>query len=268
MAGKWPKIRSREVSKVSPWMSIMAREVEFARDAEPRSLSRGRAGRLRVDRRRDAGRPLSAGAPVSPDAGGLHLGAAVRDGRSGRRCRGDLPPRTAGGNRLHHRVDQAASATVRPARAGSTTASMRSSSRPASRLPNRSPASPCGWCTPRELARMIRAGEFVSQLHVGSLMLAELYGLIELPKLAPAPWLRVAKTESAAKRKARVRQPRAPEPVGRSSQSAIMRSSVRSIARHAGCRATFVRPTARPLATDVASTPVLRRAARRRRSAA
>ena len=35
MAGKWPKIRSREVSKVSPWMSIMAREVEFARGAEP-----------------------------------------------------------------------------------------------------------------------------------------------------------------------------------------------------------------------------------------
>ena len=31
---------------------------------------------------------------------------------------------------------------------------------------------------------MIRAGEFVSQLHVGALMLAELNGLIELPRLA------------------------------------------------------------------------------------
>ena len=36
--------------------------------------------------------------------------------------------------------------------------------------------------TPRELARMIRAGEFVSQLHIGSLMLAELHGFLELPR--------------------------------------------------------------------------------------
>ncbi len=58
--------------------------------------------------------------------------------------------------------------------------------------------------TPRELARMIRAGEFVSQLHVGSLMLAELYGLIELPRLASRTRRpRVAK--AATKRKARVR---------------------------------------------------------------
>ena len=43
---------------------------------------------------------------------------------------------------------------------------------------SRSRASPCGWSRHGELARMIRAGEFVSQLHIGSLMLAELYGLI------------------------------------------------------------------------------------------
>ena len=45
---------------------------------------------------------------------------------------------------------------------------------------------------------MIRAGEFVSQLHVGSLMLAELYGLIELPKLAPRR-PRVAKAPPSAR---------------------------------------------------------------------
>ena len=78
--------------------------------------------------------------------------------------------------------------------------------------------------TPRELARMIRAGEFVSQLHVGSLMLAELYGLIELPKLAQRR-ARVAK--AATKRKARVRWPRATEPAAaRPSRQACGRACV------------------------------------------
>ena len=36
--------------------------------------------------------------------------------------------------------------------------------------------------TPAELAAMIKAGEFVQQLHLGALMLAELRGLLTLPK--------------------------------------------------------------------------------------
>ena len=36
--------------------------------------------------------------------------------------------------------------------------------------------------TPRQLVRMIKGGEFVSQLHIGSLMLAELHGFIDLPR--------------------------------------------------------------------------------------
>lgn len=48
--------------------------------------------------------------------------------------------------------------------------------------------------TARELVRMIKAGEFVSQLHIGSLMLAELYGFIDLPRMATArPARRTAK---------------------------------------------------------------------------
>jgi ADP-ribose pyrophosphatase len=30
---KWPRIRSRRTTAVSPWMSIIAREVEFSRGA-------------------------------------------------------------------------------------------------------------------------------------------------------------------------------------------------------------------------------------------
>src|SRR3954451_7112198 len=32
---KWPRIRSRRTTTVSPWMSIVAREVEFSRGAAP-----------------------------------------------------------------------------------------------------------------------------------------------------------------------------------------------------------------------------------------
>ena len=32
MADEWPKIRSRQTTTVSPWMEIVAREVEFAPD--------------------------------------------------------------------------------------------------------------------------------------------------------------------------------------------------------------------------------------------
>jgi len=36
--------------------------------------------------------------------------------------------------------------------------------------------------TPAELVAMIRSGEFVQQLHLGALMLAELKGLLALPR--------------------------------------------------------------------------------------
>ena len=34
---KWPRIRSRRTTAVSPWVSIIAREVEFARGAPPQT---------------------------------------------------------------------------------------------------------------------------------------------------------------------------------------------------------------------------------------
>ena len=36
--------------------------------------------------------------------------------------------------------------------------------------------------SPAELAAMIKAGEFVLQLHIGTLMLAELHGFLTLPR--------------------------------------------------------------------------------------
>jgi len=36
--------------------------------------------------------------------------------------------------------------------------------------------------SPAEIVRLIRAGEFVSQLHIGALLLAELHGFVALPR--------------------------------------------------------------------------------------
>jgi ADP-ribose diphosphatase len=36
--------------------------------------------------------------------------------------------------------------------------------------------------SPAEIVRLIRAGNFVSQLHIGALLLAELHGFLALPK--------------------------------------------------------------------------------------
>jgi ADP-ribose pyrophosphatase len=45
---------------------------------------------------------------------------------------------------------------------------------------------------PQELARLIRAGGFISQLHVGALMLAELHGFLALPRKGGQPKRRKA----------------------------------------------------------------------------
>jgi 8-oxo-dGTP pyrophosphatase MutT (NUDIX family) len=56
---------------------------------------------------------------------------------------------------------------------------------------------------PAELARLIRNGEFESQLHIGALLLAELHGFLTLPRAAPRP--RRRKTNARSKPKSRPR---------------------------------------------------------------
>ncbi len=72
------------------------------------TLSRGCAGGLRVDRRAHPQGALPAGAAVSADDRRIHLGIAVRSGRSRRGSGRKLPPRASGGDRLCHRVDSPA----------------------------------------------------------------------------------------------------------------------------------------------------------------
>jgi 8-oxo-dGTP pyrophosphatase MutT (NUDIX family) len=200
MAGKWPKIRSREISKVSPWMSILAREVEFASGAE-----------LQVYHAVDQADYVSIVA-VTPDGRfplvrqyrpaledytwELPCGTVDPGEDAAETCRRELLEETGFATQAIRRVGNGSPCT--------------------GRLNNRihafyvatgeqvaepEPGITLRLVTARELARMIRAGEFVSQLHIGSLMLAELYGLIELPRFVPRR--RSSRKRTAPRKKAR-----------------------------------------------------------------
>ncbi|MGE0035184.1 MAG: NUDIX hydrolase [Xanthobacteraceae bacterium] len=200
MAGKWPKIRSREITKVSPWMSILAREVEFASGTE-----------LQVYHAVDQADYVSIVA-VTPDGRfplvrqyrpaledytwELPCGTVDPGEDAAETCRRELLEETGFATQAIRRVGNGSPCT--------------------GRLNNRihafyvatgeqvaepEPGITLRLVTARELARMIRAGEFVSQLHIGSLMLAELYGLIELPRLAPRK--RSSRKRTAPRKKSR-----------------------------------------------------------------
>ena len=73
---KWPRIRSRRTTAVSPWMSIVAREVEFSRGETPQIYHAvEQADYISIvaltPRRKDSDR-----AAVPAGARGLLLGAA------------------------------------------------------------------------------------------------------------------------------------------------------------------------------------------------
>jgi len=202
MAGKWPKIRSREVSKVSPWMSILAREVEFARGAEPQVYHAvDQADYVSIVAVTPDGRfPLVRQyRPALEDyTWELPCGTVDPDEDAAETCRRELLEETGFTTQAIRRLGNGSPCT--------------------GRLNNRihafhvatgeqvgepEPGITLRLVTARELARMIRAGEFVSQLHIGSLMLAELYGLIELPRLSPRK--HSARKRASPRRKSRAK---------------------------------------------------------------
>jgi len=186
---KWPRIRSRRTTAVSPWVSLIAREVEFSRGAAPQIyhaveqpdyisiVALTPAGKIPIVRQ------------VPPRARGLRLGAAGGPRRSRRGPRRGLPARAYGGDRLHGARHPRPWARTPPAPAASTTASIISSSRRASASPafRRKPGITVKLVSPAEIVRLIKSGVFASQLHIGALLLAELNGFLALPRSARRP---------------------------------------------------------------------------------
>jgi len=179
----WPKIKARLVTTISPWMDVIAREVEFSPGAKPEVYHAvGQRDYLAILARTPDGRiPL------------------VRQYRPALECfTWELP---AG---LLEEGEDAAAAAARelleetgyPARAihslgaPASPCTGRLSNRVHSffvetgeRVANFTPEAglTVALKTPSDLVVMIKADKFVQQLHLGTLMMAELKGFLTLP---------------------------------------------------------------------------------------
>jgi ADP-ribose diphosphatase len=182
--GTWPRIRARRSTKVSPWMSLIARTVEFAPGAAPQVyhaveqddyvaiVARNRAGKIAIVRQyRPALETYTWELPAGlVDPGETPAQSARRElfeetGVTARTLRslGEASPCTGRlNNRIHSFFVEADGAAAAGFKA--------------------EPGIMVKWVALTELVRLIRTGQFVSQLHLGALMLAELRGLLKLPR--------------------------------------------------------------------------------------
>lgn len=179
----WPKILSRQIQSVSPWMDVVAREVEFSKGEPTQTyhavsqqdyiaiVARTPDGRIPIVRQyRPAVEAFTWELPAGlVDPGEQPVASARREllEETGYAAGTILPLGSASpctgrlSNRIHsfyiETGDQLVDFTPEPGVAVVT-------------------------ITPAELVAIIATGEFVLQLHLGALMLAELRGLMSLPR--------------------------------------------------------------------------------------
>jgi 8-oxo-dGTP pyrophosphatase MutT (NUDIX family) len=180
---KWPRIRARRTTEVSPWMSIIAREVEFARGEPPQTyhaveqadyiaiVALTRGGKIAIVRQY---RPALEAFAWELPAGLVDPGEAAAEC-----CRRELLEETGLTARTIHALGENRPCTGRLnnrihsffVEAGERIAAFKPE-----------PGVEAKLVSPAEVVRLIRTGNFVSQLHIGALLLAELHGFLALPR--------------------------------------------------------------------------------------
>ena len=204
MAAKWPRIRSRRTTAVSPWMKVIARKVEFA-PAAPAQVYHavGQADYIAIVALTPAGRiPIVRQyRPAIEDFSWELPAGLVDDGEDpAQGCRRELFEETGFPARVVHRLGETSPCTGRLSNRIHSffveTAARAKSSDP-------EPGITLKLVKPAELVRLIRDGEFESQLHIGALLLAELHGFLTLPRAAPRQ--RRSKMKPRSKPKSRPR---------------------------------------------------------------
>ena len=183
MTGDWPKIVSRRATRLSPWVEIIAREVEFSAGAQPEIYHAvGQADYVAIVARTPEGqipivrqyRPA-----IERFAWELPAGMVDQDESAEACCARELTEETGFAARSLHALGSFAPCTARLSNRVHSffveTGERGASSEEAIELRLVSPA---------ELADLIRSGDFVLQLHIGALLLAGLRGYIDLGDFA------------------------------------------------------------------------------------
>jgi 8-oxo-dGTP pyrophosphatase MutT (NUDIX family) len=180
MSNEGPKIKSREIVKISPWVEIIAREVEFS----PESIEVYHAvkqqdylaivavtpdGRFPIVRQY---RPALEAFTWELPAGLVDPGEDPAEG-----CRRELLEETGYPTVAIHPLGIAAPCSGRLSNRIHSYF-LKTGERVADFVPE--PGLDVRLVTPAELVDMIKSGEFVSQLHLGALLLAELRSFIHL----------------------------------------------------------------------------------------
>jgi len=187
MDEEWPKIKSRHTIKISPWVDIIAREVEFSPN-EPTQLYHavGQLDYLAIVALTPDGRfpivrqyrPALEAFTWELPAGLAELGEDPAEG-----CRRELLEETGYQTRAIFPLGMAAACTGRLSNRIHSYF-LQTGERIGNFAPE--PGLTVELATPSELVGMIKSGEFVQQLHLGALMLAELQSFIVL-RCPPGP---------------------------------------------------------------------------------
>ena len=185
MAEDWPKITARRSSKVSPWIDLIEREVEFTPGAPVEvyhAVGQGDYiaivaltpdGRLPIVRQY---RPAVEGFTWELPAGMVDPGEDAATC-----CVRELREETGlAANRVH------ALGTYSPctARLSNRVHSFFVETGPAADAQNSEPGIEVRLVSPAELGGLIRSGEFVLQLHLGAILLACTHGHLDVASLA------------------------------------------------------------------------------------
>jgi 8-oxo-dGTP pyrophosphatase MutT (NUDIX family) len=183
MTEEFPKIRSRKATKVSPWMEVIAREVEFTPGAPLQTYHAiGQSDYLAIVARTPDGRiPIVRQYRPAIEAFSWELPAGLVD--PGEQpidsARRELMEETGYPARAIHSLGTAAACTGRMSNRIHSFF-VETGERASTFVPE--PGLSVKLVTPAELLQVIDAGEFVQQMHLGALMLAELHSFLKLSR--------------------------------------------------------------------------------------
>lgn len=181
MDEQWPRITSRHTTTISPWVDIIAREVEFA-PGEPPQLYHavGQLDYLAIVALTPDGRfPLVRQYRPALEAFTLELpaGLAELDEHPAEGCRRELLEETGYPTRAIHLLGTAAACSGRMSNMIHSYF-LQTGERIGDFTPE--PGLSVELATASELVASIKSGEFISQSHLGALLLAELHSFITL----------------------------------------------------------------------------------------